>query len=115
MSTSRFLFFDGLGSLFYGTFYVLAGFLFHNQVWKAMAVLNQLGFSALLLALVLVTGYIAFKYARRRTCAGGYISTGHGTQEFIALASSGNPIISSVANLHPTRGFRRQSSRAFRW
>jgi len=66
MSTSRFLFFDGLGSLFYGTFYVLAGFFFHNQVWKAMAVLNQLGFSALLLALVLVTGYIAFKYARRR-------------------------------------------------
>ena len=66
MSTSRFLFFDGLGSLFYATFYVLAGFFFHNQLWEAMAVLNQLGFSALLLALALVTGYIGFKYARRR-------------------------------------------------
>jgi len=66
MSTSRFVFFDGLGSLFYASFYVLAGFFFHNQLWEAMAVLNQLGFSALLLALALVTGYIAFKYARRR-------------------------------------------------
>ncbi len=67
MSTSRFLFLDGLGSLFYGSFYVLAGFFFHNQLWQAMAVLNQLGFSALLLALALVAGYIAFKYARRRS------------------------------------------------
>src|SRR6266571_1657829 len=66
MRMSRFLLFDGLGSLFYGTFYVRAGFLFHNQLGQAIAVLNKLGFSALLLALALVTGYIAFKYARRR-------------------------------------------------
>src|SRR5882724_10870 len=65
MSTSRFLLFDGLGSLLYGSFYVLAGLLFHNQLAQAMAVLNQFGFSALLLALALVTGYIAFKYVRR--------------------------------------------------
>ena len=63
---SRFLLFDGLGSLFYGTFYVLAGFLFHNQLRQAMALLNQLGFSVLLSAVALVSGYIAFKYARRR-------------------------------------------------
>jgi membrane protein DedA with SNARE-associated domain len=67
MPTSRFLLFDGLGSLFYGSFYVLAGFLFHNQLEQAMSMLSQLGFSALLLALALVTGYIAFKYARRLT------------------------------------------------
>jgi membrane protein DedA with SNARE-associated domain len=67
MSTSRFLLFDGLGSLFYGSFYVLAGFLFHNQLEQAMSMLSQLGFSALLLAMALVTGYIAFKYARRLT------------------------------------------------
>jgi membrane protein DedA with SNARE-associated domain len=66
MSTRRFLLFDGLGSLFYETFYVLAGFLFHNQIGQAVAVLNQLGFSALLLVLALVIGYIAFKYAHRR-------------------------------------------------
>ncbi len=66
MRVSRFLLFDGLGSLFYGTFYILAGFLFHNQLGQAIAVLNKLGFSALLLTLALVIGYIAFKYARRR-------------------------------------------------
>src|SRR5712671_3088801 len=54
MSTSRFLVFDGLGALFYGTFYVLAGYLFHNQLGQAMALLNKLGFSALLLAPALV-------------------------------------------------------------
>jgi len=67
MPTRRFLLFDGLGSLFYGSFYVLAGFLFHNQLEQAMSMLSQLGFSALLLAIALVTGYIAFKYARRLT------------------------------------------------
>jgi len=67
MPTSRFLLFDGLGSLFYGIFYVLVGFLFHNQLEQAMSMMSQLGFSALMLALALVTGYIAFKYARRLT------------------------------------------------
>ncbi len=67
MTTSRFLLFDGFGSLIYGSFYIVAGFLFHNQLRQAMALLNQLGFSALLLAVVLVGGYVAFKYGRRRT------------------------------------------------
>ena len=66
MTTGRFLLFDGLGSLFYGSFYIVAGFLFHNQLRQAMALLNQLGFSALLLAVVLVGGYVAFKYVRRK-------------------------------------------------
>src|SRR2546425_7733831 len=64
--TGRFLLLDGLGSLFYGGFYIAAGFLFHNQLQEILATLNQLGFSALLLALVLVPGYIVFKYVRRR-------------------------------------------------
>ena len=67
MPTSRFLLFDGLGSLFHGGFYVLAGFLFRNQLEQAMSMMSQLGFSALLLGLALVIGYIAFKYARRFT------------------------------------------------
>jgi membrane protein DedA with SNARE-associated domain len=66
MSTGRFLFFDGLGALFYGAFYVLGGFFFHNQLQKALAMLNQIGFSAFVAASILVLGYIAFKYARRR-------------------------------------------------
>jgi membrane protein DedA with SNARE-associated domain len=69
MSTSRFLLFDGVGSLFYGSFYVVAGFLFHNQLRQAIVVLNRLGFSALLMALVLLASYIAFKYLRRRNLA----------------------------------------------
>ena len=75
MTTGRFLLFDGLGSLFYGSFYIVAGFLFHNQLRQAMALLNQLGFSVLLSAVALVIGYIAFKYARRSkalTTAGVY-------------------------------------------
>src|SRR6266481_6818594 len=44
MPTSRFLLFDGLGSLFYGSFYVLAGFLFHNQLEQAMDMLSRVGF-----------------------------------------------------------------------
>jgi membrane protein DedA with SNARE-associated domain len=65
MSTSRFLLFDGLGSLFYGAFYITAGFLFRDQLRQAMGVLSHFGFSALLLVLVVLAGYVAFKYTRR--------------------------------------------------
>ena len=66
ISTGRFLLLDGLGSLFYGGFYIAAGLLFHNQLQDIVAMVDQLGFNALLLALVLVPGYIVFKYVRRR-------------------------------------------------
>jgi len=66
MTTSRFLLVDGLGSFSYATFYIVSGFLFHNQLRQAMVVLNQLGFSVLLSAVALMSGYIAFKYAQRR-------------------------------------------------
>ena len=66
ISTGRFLLLDGLGSLFYGGFYIAAGLLFHNQLQGMVAMVDQLGFNALLLALVLVPGYIVFKYVRRR-------------------------------------------------
>ena len=62
----RFLVLDGLGSLFYAGFYVSAGYVFHNQLQEAITKLNQIGLSAALLALGLATGYIAYKYARRR-------------------------------------------------
>lgn len=66
MSTSRFLVFDGLGSLFYGTFYIVAGSIFHNQLQRALGMLSKLGFGSFVVALVLVAGYVTFKYARRR-------------------------------------------------
>jgi len=64
VSTAQFLLFDGLGAVLYGAFYLTAGFLFHNQLHQALAVLKQLGLRVLLLALILVLAYIAFKYTR---------------------------------------------------
>jgi membrane protein DedA with SNARE-associated domain len=66
MSIGRFLLFDALGSLFYGTFYTTAGFLFRKQLQQALDLLRRLGLTALLLLLPLVVGYVAFKYVRRR-------------------------------------------------
>jgi hypothetical protein len=66
MRPSRFLLFDTLGSLFYASFYVLTGFVFHNQLQQAMELLKELGFSILLLMMLLLTSYVIFKYARRR-------------------------------------------------
>jgi len=62
---AHFLAFDSLGSLLYGAFYIIAGFIFHNQLQQVLAVVKQLGFSGLLLALVVVPAYIMFRYARR--------------------------------------------------
>src|SRR5947208_10220585 len=59
--TGRFLLLDGLGSLFYGGFYICAGFLFHNQLPEIVAMADQLGFNALLLALAMVLCYIDVK------------------------------------------------------
>ena|SRR5438105_9418845 len=75
--TGRFVLLDGLGSLFYAGFYIGAGFMFHNQLQGIVATLNQLGFSALLLTLVLVPAYIAFKYVRRRRALIGRIHHGN--------------------------------------
>ena len=70
MKTARFLAFDALGSLVYASFYIGAGFVFHNQLSKLMGMLNRLGFGALATALVMVCGYVVFKYMRRRKIAG---------------------------------------------
>jgi membrane protein DedA with SNARE-associated domain len=65
-SVGHFLMFDSFGSLIYGTIYIAAGYLFHNQLHRAFAVLKQLGFSAFLLALALGIAYVALKYSRQR-------------------------------------------------
>ncbi len=95
MSTSRFLLFDSLGSLFYGAFYIVAGFVFHNQLQQAMVIMKQLGLHAFLLALLLVAGYIAFKYVRRRTTlnrensqkTAGTRKVGHPVEDSLVIAS----------------------------
>ena len=67
MSASRFLLFDSLGSFLYGAFYVFAGFFFHTQLQQLLAALKQLGFSALLSAMVLLSACVVVKCVRRRT------------------------------------------------
>ncbi len=66
MSTRRFLLFDGLASSFYGSSYVTAGYLFHNQVQQVMVCMSHVGHGVVGLGLVLVVGYLAGKYALRR-------------------------------------------------
>ena len=70
MGVGRFLLFDGIGSLLYATFYIAAGYVFRDQLQGALALLSRLGFSIVLVALVVAAGYIAYKYARRRNVLG---------------------------------------------
>lgn len=66
MSTARFLFFDGLGSLLYGAGCVLLGYCFTNQIQQITEALASIGGKALGLLAVLAGGYIAIKYWQRQ-------------------------------------------------
>ena len=66
MSTRRFLLFDGLAALFYAGCYVTAGFLFHNQVQQVMVWFDRVCHGVIGLGVVLVVGYVGYKYALRR-------------------------------------------------
>jgi membrane protein DedA with SNARE-associated domain len=66
MSTRRFLLFDGLAALLYGGSYVTAGFLFHNQVQEVMVWFDRMCHGVIGLGVVLVVGYVGYKYALRR-------------------------------------------------
>ena len=57
--TGRFLLVDSLGSLFYAGFYVILGFVFRDQLQDIVKVLNKLGLSALVLAVILIPVYLA--------------------------------------------------------
>jgi membrane protein DedA with SNARE-associated domain len=66
MSPRLFLLFDGLTALFYGGSYVIAGSIFHNQIQQVMVWFDRAGQGVVGFGLVLVFGYIAYKYALRR-------------------------------------------------
>ncbi|HXI69816.1 MAG TPA: VTT domain-containing protein [Verrucomicrobiae bacterium] len=71
MSTRRFLVFDGLASLFYGGCYITTGFLFHNQIQQVMVWFDRVGHGVIGLGLVLLVGYVAYKFVLwRRTRSG---------------------------------------------
>src|SRR5262245_55110842 len=66
MSVARFLFFDGLGALLYGIFFVYLGYGFANQIEQITDALASIGGNALGLLAVLAGGYIGMKYWQRR-------------------------------------------------
>lgn len=66
VSTSRFLFFDGLSSLLYGGGFILFGFLFSHQLEQIINALAGLGHGALGVVAGLAAFYIGCKYFRRQ-------------------------------------------------
>jgi membrane protein DedA with SNARE-associated domain len=66
MSARRFLLFDSLAALFYSGCYIACGFLFHNQVQQAMVWFDRVCHGVIGLGIVLVVGYVGYKYALRR-------------------------------------------------
>ena len=66
VSAGRFLAFDALGSLVYGSCYLLLGFLFRDQLQRVLKLQGELGLGALGLVFVLIAVYIAFKLLQRR-------------------------------------------------
>jgi len=65
VSTPRFLFFDGLGSLLYGGFFILVGVLFSHQLEQIIDALAGLGHSALGVVIGSTALYIGYKYFKR--------------------------------------------------
>jgi membrane protein DedA with SNARE-associated domain/rhodanese-related sulfurtransferase len=65
VSTSRFVIFDGLGSLLYGGCFILVGVLFSHQLEQVISALSGLGHGALGVVAGLVALYIGFKYFQR--------------------------------------------------
>jgi len=66
ISPRRFLLFDAMGSVVYGSFYVLIGYVFKTQVQQALALLSHLGTGSLAILVAFAVGYVGFKYLRRR-------------------------------------------------
>lgn len=99
MGTRRFLLFDGLAALFYGGCYVTAGFLFHKQVREVMVWLDRLGHGVVGLGLVLVVGYVAYKYALRRRTMVRKNQWSNTPDKKTGLADKDADVITSVAHL----------------
>jgi membrane protein DedA with SNARE-associated domain/rhodanese-related sulfurtransferase len=62
---SRFLFYDGIGSLLYVGTFILVGVLFSRQLEAIMAALASLGAGALALVVGFFVVYIGYKYLQR--------------------------------------------------
>jgi rhodanese-related sulfurtransferase len=65
VSTARFIFFDGAGSLLYAGSFILVGILFSRQLEQVMAAVGSLGSGALGVVAGLAALYIGYKYFQR--------------------------------------------------
>jgi membrane protein DedA with SNARE-associated domain len=65
VSTPRFLFFDGLGSLLYVGSFMMVGVLFSRQLEQMLAAIANLGSGALVLVVGLIALYVGGKYFQR--------------------------------------------------
>ena len=65
-SVAQFLFYDAIGALLYGGFFILTGFLFDDQLIPIGKMLAQQTRGALGAIAVVSLTYIGFKYLRRR-------------------------------------------------
>jgi membrane protein DedA with SNARE-associated domain len=65
MSRTRFLVFDGAGTLLWASSYLLAGYIFHRQVNAVIVFLGLLGRRAGYIVTALIALYLGFKYFQR--------------------------------------------------
>ena len=93
MSVRRFLLFDGLAASFYGGSYVTAGFLFHNQVQQVMVWFDRVCHGVIGLGVLLVVGYVAYKYVQRRRTKTRKIRQGNMPAKQAGLADTETGVI----------------------
>jgi membrane protein DedA with SNARE-associated domain/rhodanese-related sulfurtransferase len=66
VSLSRFLFFDGSGSLLYVGGFMLVGFMFSRQLEQIIGAFGSVGSSALGVLVTVAALYVVYKYIQRR-------------------------------------------------
>src|SRR5690242_10395374 len=71
VSTTRFIFFDGLSSVLHGGCFILVGFLFSQQLDQIIKALADLGRGAFGVLVGLAALYIAYKYFQRHRLLSG--------------------------------------------
>ena len=96
MSARRFLLFDGLAALFYAGCYITAGFLFHNQVELIMVVIDRVCHGVIGLGVVLVAGYVGWKYALRRRSTPGKSRSSNSPDEQTDLPDTDTDVVTQV-------------------
>src|SRR5262249_2110943 len=69
INVGKFLCFDALGSLLYGSFYLAVGCLFTAEVNGVLEWLSEFGTRTVAVSLALVAFFVGYKYAQRRKAA----------------------------------------------